>query len=91
MDLKHVIESRKSTRAFLDTPISKEELIEIFNAARLSPSASNLQPWEFWGVSGKEKDELVQKLLDEQKRTGQLIYPAKEKLSPKDSWNDPPT
>jgi len=77
MDVITTIKSRKTTRAFLNKPVPKEDVLEILNAARLSPSGSNLQPWEFWAVSGKEKDGLVKKLLDAQAKTGITYSPSR--------------
>jgi nitroreductase len=39
--------NRYSPRAFLGEPISKDELMTLFDAARWAPSASNIQPWRF--------------------------------------------
>jgi len=77
MDVMTAIESRKTTRAFLDKPVPKNDIIEILNAARSAPSGSNLQPWEFWAVAGKEKDELVEKLLKEQEKAGITYSPGR--------------
>ena len=38
---------RYSPRAMSGEPISKEELMTLFEAARWAPSASNIQPWRF--------------------------------------------
>ena len=37
--------SRRSTRAFLPTPVSKDVVLDILETARRSPSGSNVQPW----------------------------------------------
>jgi nitroreductase len=49
------IRKRYSCRAYLDKPIEQEKLDQIFEAARLAPSAKNLQDWRFVAVSDKEK------------------------------------
>jgi nitroreductase len=38
---------RRSIRRFKKRPIPYKKLIQLVNAARLAPSAANLQPWEF--------------------------------------------
>ena len=41
------VESRRTVRNFLPDPVPQEVLDRCFDAARLAPSSSNLQPWEF--------------------------------------------
>lgn len=77
MDVMDAIKNRKTTRAFLNKPVSKKDIIEVLNAARSAPSGSNLQPWEFWVVTGKEKDDIVEKLLKEQEKTGITYSPGR--------------
>jgi nitroreductase len=60
MSLYELILSRRSIRQFKLEPVSKETLEKLVNAARLAPSASNLQPLEFIVV---DEDELRKKLF----------------------------
>jgi len=64
MELLEGIETRRSFRAFKSTPISKEIIEGILQAASKSPSYTNTQPWEVAVVSGKKKEELS-KILHE--------------------------
>ncbi len=64
MDLIEGIETRKSIRAFRDTPIPEEILNKIFKAASNSPSYTNTQPWEVAVVCGEKRDELKKILYD---------------------------
>lgn len=41
------IRNRFSVRKFLDKPVEKEKIDQLLEAARLSPSASNIQPYHF--------------------------------------------
>lgn len=41
------VASRRAVRDFLPESVPQEALDRCFNAARLAPSSSNLQPWEF--------------------------------------------
>jgi nitroreductase len=41
------VESRRTVRDFLPEPMPQEVLDRCLDAARLAPSSSNLQPWEF--------------------------------------------
>jgi len=57
MDIKEVIQKRYSCRSYKDTPVSKEKLKSILEAAQLAPSASNRQPYKFIIVKDKGKRE----------------------------------
>lgn len=48
MELKNVIEQRKTIKAFnTNIKISRAELEEMLTLAQLAPSKANLQPWRF--------------------------------------------
>lgn len=47
MDMMEAIRARKSVRRYQPTPIPEQKLQAVLNAARLAPSAQNLQPWKF--------------------------------------------
>lgn len=47
MQLDEVINNRRSVRKFTDYIATEDELKKILNAARLSPSWCNYQPWKF--------------------------------------------
>jgi nitroreductase len=53
------IRKRYSCRAYQDKPIEQEKLAQIFEAARLAPSAKNLQDWRFVAVRDKDKKRQV--------------------------------
>jgi nitroreductase len=42
-----LLKDRWSPRAFSAQPVAQEELLQLFEAARWSPSAANTQPWYF--------------------------------------------
>ncbi|MFQ6036160.1 MAG: nitroreductase family protein [Sedimentisphaerales bacterium] len=54
MTVLEAIRKRYSCRAYQDKPIEQEKLDSIFEAARLAPSAKNLQDWRFVVVTDKE-------------------------------------
>jgi len=54
MDVYDAVISRRSIRRFQQKPITIELLKKFVNAARLAPSAANLQPLEFFIVTEKE-------------------------------------
>ncbi|MFQ5721007.1 MAG: nitroreductase family protein [Candidatus Aminicenantales bacterium] len=59
MTLYDLILSRRSIRQFLAKPISKKILKKLVNAARLAPSAANLQPLEFVAINRKELNKAI--------------------------------
>ncbi|MCI9508208.1 MAG: nitroreductase [Angelakisella sp.] len=54
-----VIQNRRSIRAFLDKPVSRELVEKILLAGSLAPSSKNRQPWRFIVAAGTEKEELL--------------------------------
>jgi len=59
MTVLETIRRRYSCRAYQDRPIEQEKLDQVFEAARLAPSAKNLQDWRFVVVRDKEKKRQV--------------------------------
>lgn len=47
MDIYQAIETRRSVRSYQDREIPDDLLQRVLEAARLAPSANNLQPWKF--------------------------------------------
>jgi nitroreductase len=47
MSVKEIIAQRRSIRRYLDKPVEREIIAECLEAARLAPSADNVQPWRF--------------------------------------------
>jgi nitroreductase len=59
MNITDAIQSRISTRGFLDRPVSEEEVREILEVARWAPSGANLQPWKVHVVMGAGRTRLI--------------------------------
>lgn len=55
MDVFQAVRTRRSIRRYKDKPVEKEKLSKVLEAARLSPSANNNQPWNFIVVTDKIK------------------------------------
>jgi nitroreductase len=55
MDTFEAITTRKSVRSYEPTPVPKEKLEKILEAARQAPSAIRIQPWHFIVVTDAEK------------------------------------
>ena len=67
MDVIEAIKTRKSIRAFKPDPISKAILEDILRTASLSPSAANLQPWEFLVITGESLKKLSEAMIEKSK------------------------
>ncbi|WP_320052182.1 nitroreductase family protein [uncultured Acetobacteroides sp.] len=46
MQFSELIKHRQSDRKYADRPVEREKLLQCLEAARLSPSADNAQPWK---------------------------------------------
>lgn len=56
------VETRRSIRDFLDTPVEFDTLRRVLDRARWAPSGCNYQPWEATVLTGKPLAELRAKL-----------------------------
>ena len=54
LKFEEVLEKRRSIRRYKDTPVSKEKILKMLEAARIAPSAGGRQPWHFVVVENKE-------------------------------------
>lgn len=75
MDVYEAVRSRRAVRAFTDRPVSPEVLTRVLEAAAWAPSASNIQPWHSYVVTGQPLAELKKR--------------AAERLSIGDPWDEP--
>lgn len=76
MNIIDALENRKSTRAFLEKDVSREQIVRILKAAGHAPSGTNAQPWEVAVVTGKTREELTTALVEafEQDGLGDMDY-----------------
>jgi len=66
LSVAQAIQQRRSIRSFRPDPIPPEMVLQMLEAARLAPSASNQQPWRFVVVTDtEEKKRLRQICLDQ--------------------------
>ena len=72
MDFLEIMRNRRSCRAFNpDRAVSREDLIKIVEAGRLTPSGCNSQPWKFIVVDSPEaKEKLCDAVVLENGSTG---------------------
>ena len=66
MAIIEAIGKRYSCRSYQDKAIEQEKLTDIFHAARLAPSAKNLQDWRFVVVTDKETKVKVAQAANDQ-------------------------
>jgi nitroreductase len=52
---RDAITSRRNVRQYADRPVSADDLDEILEAGRRSPSSKNTQPWDFVVVTDREQ------------------------------------
>lgn len=71
------IYNRRSIRKYLDTPISKDDIIDIINSAMKAPSSKNRQPWKYIVIQGNAKTEMIKAF-----EKGMLREETKEALLP---------
>ena len=64
MELREVMENRRSIRAYKDTDIANEVVEDLIYHARLAPSAKNRQPWEFVIVKDEAKERITEIMLE---------------------------
>lgn len=63
MNVSEAVSTRRSIRAFLDTPVDRATLERILDKARMAPSGCNFQPWKATVLTGKPLRALQQKML----------------------------
>ena len=59
-----VARGRRTVRAFRPLPVSRKVVQEILEVAALSPSTFNTQPWRVHVLCGRERQALVEAILD---------------------------
>lgn len=55
-DILEIIKDRRSRRAFLASPIEREKIKSLFEAARWAPSSVNEQPWAYVYATNDQPD-----------------------------------
>ena len=79
MEYHEVINGRRSTRGFLDKPVTVEVLKEVIELAVRAPSSMNTQPWHFHIVTGEVLDNIRR---ENTKRNVEGVPPSREIKSP---------
>ncbi len=55
METWDAIRARRNVRSYSDEPIAEEDLTQILEAGRRTPSANNWQPWDFVVVTDRDR------------------------------------
>src|SRR5258707_14907837 len=64
VDVYEAGKSRRAVRGFKDQPVSREVLERVLSAAAWSPSGSNIQPWNIYGLTGAPLVELKTRAVE---------------------------
>ena len=86
MNVHDALQKRKSVRAFLKKEVPQDVIERILQAAGMSPSGVNTQPWQVAVVTGQKKRTLEQKMeaafrANEERKMDYSYYP--------DEWQEP--
>jgi nitroreductase len=83
------ITSRRSIRAYLDTPVAREDIEAILEVAARAPSGTNTQPWKVHVLTGGARERLGEAILAAyrdparaQEHTEEYAYYPREWVSP---------
>jgi nitroreductase len=57
LEFNEVLKKRRSVRRYKDTPVPRESIMKVLEAARIAPSAGHRQPWHFVVVEDETKRE----------------------------------
>lgn len=64
LDFETTVRTRQSIRQFLPTPMTESQIQTILADAQNSPSATNIQPWQVYVVSGETLNRLKNRILE---------------------------
>lgn len=75
MELKEVIENRRSIRKYQTMDVPDVLIEDLIDCARLAPSAKNRQPWEFLVLRGETKNKIADIMLEDELATRETASP----------------
>ena len=64
MNIDEIVDNRRSARLFTNDEVSKKQLEKILSSGSLAPSARNRQPWKFYILNDKQKDDIMNMLFE---------------------------
>jgi nitroreductase len=83
------ITSRRSIRAFLPTPVAREDVEAILQVAARAPSGTNTQPWKAYVLTGEAKQRLCERIVATYKDPGQNSQHSEEYAYYPREWKSP--
>jgi nitroreductase len=77
MDVSEAVATRRSIRAYLDTPVSDDSIRELLEKASRAPSGGNVQPWRIFVINGATMGRFLEFLATrtDPEQTEYDIYP----------------
>lgn len=64
MNFDEIVDNRRSARLFTNDAVSEKQLEKILSSGSLAPSAKNRQPWKFYILNDKQKDDIMNMFLE---------------------------
>jgi nitroreductase len=64
MNFIDLISKRYSVRAYKDTPVEEEKLLQVLEAARLAPTAANRQPFKLIVIRTQGREDQLRKIYN---------------------------
>ena len=83
------ITTRRSMRAFLPTPVPREQVEEILRVASRAPSGTNTQPWQVHVLMGAARQRLSERILAIYDDPAELAKHQEEYAYYPEKWTSP--
>ncbi|SDF99922.1 MULTISPECIES: nitroreductase [unclassified Duganella] len=83
------ITTRRSIRAYLPTPVAREDIEQILQVAGRAPSGTNTQPWKVYVLQGERKQQLTSAILAAHNDPGQAQQHQEEYAYYPQEWVSP--
>lgn len=84
-----VMASRHSIRAFLPTPVARDDIEAILRVAATAPSGTNIQPWQVYVLTGETQARLSRKIIEVAMDPAQDALHEREYSYYPDQWLSP--
>ncbi len=81
------IMERRSIRAFLDKPVSRDLIERLLDIAARAPSGTNMQPWKAHVVVGAEKERVTEAVLADFAETGTQRHNSEYRYYPEEFFD----
>ncbi|MBV9912973.1 MAG: nitroreductase [Sinobacteraceae bacterium] len=85
MQVSEALQRRISIRQFLADPVDRQQVTQILDVARWSPSGGNLQPWRVIAVAGEARQAVIE-LAHKSLAPGAMELPEERPIYPPNLW-----